>query len=117
MPEDFRSLFDLGLDLFRGHNYRGLAALLIFGLVKFGGPFLAKKFPFFATSKGKVSLVVALAVANGLFQAFKPGSVPSLSVLSDAILAAVSAAGGFSLMKPFMPEEKPAEKPSVPPVA
>lgn len=106
MPESFTELLSLGLTLLKSNNFRAVAALLIFAGVKFGGPFLAKWKPFFGEAKGKVVLVIALAVANGLFQSFLPGSVPTMGLIGDCILAALSAAGGFSLAKPFMPEPK-----------
>jgi hypothetical protein len=107
IPEDPKALLDLAISLVQGGNFRALAAVIIFIVVKFGGPFLAAKAPFWGTSKGKAVMVILIAVVTGLFQAFLPGQVPGLSILYNALLNALVAAGGFSLLKPFMPESKP----------
>ncbi len=100
-PQD---LINSGIDLVKSGNYRALAALVIFVVVKFGSPLLARKYPFFATSKGKALSVLAIALATGVFTAMLPGHAPSVSMLWDAVNNALAAAGGFSLLKPFMPE-------------
>lgn len=111
MPENFSDLLTLGLELLKSNNFRAVAALLIFVGVKYLGPLLTSKVPFFGTGKGKATLVILLSIANGLFQAFKPGAVPSMAMLGDCIMAAVSAAGGYSLFKPFT--EKTVTAPSL----
>lgn len=111
MPEDIGASLGLLIELLKSNNFRAVAALIIFMVVKFGGPILAAKAPFWGTAKGKASMVILLAVATGLFNAFRPGAVPSMAILGDALMAALSAAGGFSLMKPFMPEKKPSVTP------
>lgn len=104
LSNDPEGLIDSGITLVKSGNYRALAALVIFVAVKFGAPFLARKFPFFATSKGKALSVIAVALTTGVFTALLPGHVPSTGLLWDAVNNALAAAGGFSLLKPFMPE-------------
>jgi hypothetical protein len=101
-PEDIQGFFSqLGHAVSAG-NWRYFAALLVIAGVFYGGRFLSGKFPFFASSKGKAVLTIALSVLGGVATAFASGSVPSFGDLSAAIGVALTAAGGFSLAKPFL---------------
>lgn len=104
-PSNIESFGKLLFEAFAGKNFRYGAALLVVAGVFWGGKALAKKFPFFGSSKGKALLAVSLALATGAATAFANGGVPGLADLQSALLTALGAAGGFSLLKPFFPEK------------
>ncbi len=101
-PEDISSLFTALGEAVKSGNWRYLAAILVCGGVFWGGKLLAKKFPFFASSKGKATLTLVLAVFGGVATAMASGAVPGFSDLTAAVGIALTAAGGWSLAKPFL---------------
>lgn len=105
LPEDPGALLELGAQLFKDQNYRAVAALLIFAVVRYGGPLLATKAPFFGTGKGKATLVLITALVTGLYDAFQPGVVPATAFLIGSLKNAFIAAGGFSLVSTFFKKE------------
>ena len=106
-PEDIQGFFSqLGHAVSSG-NWRYFAAMLVIAGVFYGGRFLGGKFPFFASSRGKAVLTIVLSVLGGVATSLAGGTVPSLSDLTAAIGVALTAAGGFSLAKPFFEAPKP----------
>jgi len=100
-PEDLQTYLMIVLEAVKSGNFRYVAALVLIAAVFFGGKLLAKKFPFFASPKGKATLNIALALLTGLGAAFAAGHVPGMQEVIAALGVSFTAAGGWSLFKAF----------------
>ncbi|SDX82697.1 hypothetical protein SAMN05444383_113109 [Myxococcus xanthus] len=94
--EEFARLL---LDAVTSRNYALLAALVVVVLVdllrKFGGGFI----PFFNTDRGGAVLVLGVSLAGAVANALAAGAPFTLALLLTALQVALTAAGGFTIIK------------------
>lgn len=98
-PEQFEEFARHLLDAVTSRNYALLAALVVVVLVyllrKFGGRFI----PFFNTDRGGAVLVLGVSLAGAVANALAAGAPFSLALLLTALQVALTAAGGFTIIK------------------
>ncbi|MFY2558786.1 hypothetical protein ACN469_14255 [Corallococcus terminator] len=98
-PEQFDAFAQLLFDAVTSQNYALVASLvvvlLVFLLRKFGGTFI----PFFNTDRGGAVLVLGVSLAGAVANALAAGAPFSLSLMLTAVKVALTAAGGFTLVK------------------
>ncbi|TQF09182.1 hypothetical protein FJV41_45945 [Myxococcus llanfairpwllgwyngyllgogerychwyrndrobwllllantysiliogogogochensis] len=98
-PEQFEAFAQLLLDAVTSRNYALLAALVVVLLVyllrKFGGAFI----PFLRTDRGGAVLVLGVSLAGAVANALAAGAPFSLALLVTALKVALTAAGGFTVIK------------------
>ena len=100
-PGDLQGFASLLLEAVKSSNWRYVAALLVVGVVFWGGKALSRKAPFFGSPKGKAILNVAAALFGGLATTFAAGHVPGMQEVIAALGVSLTAAGGWSLFKAF----------------
>ncbi|NVJ26873.1 hypothetical protein HUW62_37210 [Myxococcus sp. AM011] len=98
-PEQFEEFAQMFLDAVTGQNYALVASLVVVLLVyllrRFGGSFI----PFFNTDRGGALLVLGVSLAGAVANALAAGAPFSLSLMLTAVKVALTAAGGFTLIK------------------
>ncbi|MCP3103838.1 hypothetical protein LZ198_33660 [Myxococcus sp. K15C18031901] len=98
-PEQFEAFAQLLLDAVTSRNYALVASLVVVVLVyllrKFGSAFV----PFFNTDRGGAVLVLAVSLAGAVANALAAGASFSLALVLTAVKVALTAAGGFTLIK------------------
>ncbi|TQF10701.1 hypothetical protein FJV41_38125 [Myxococcus llanfairpwllgwyngyllgogerychwyrndrobwllllantysiliogogogochensis] len=98
-PEQFDAFAQLLFNAVTSQNYALVASLvvvlLVFLLRKFGGRFI----PFFNRDRGGAVLVLGVSLAGAVANALAAGAPFSLSLLLTAAKVALTAAGGFTLVK------------------
>ncbi|QSQ17171.1 hypothetical protein [Myxococcus landrumensis] len=98
-PEQLEEFARLVLDAVTSRNYALLAALVVVLLVyllrKFGGAFV----PFLRTDRGGALLVLGVSLAGAVANALAAGAPFSLALVLTAAKVALTAAGGFTLVK------------------
>ncbi|TQF10106.1 hypothetical protein FJV41_41160 [Myxococcus llanfairpwllgwyngyllgogerychwyrndrobwllllantysiliogogogochensis] len=98
-PEQFDAFAQLLFNAVTSQNYALVASLvvvlLVFLLRKFGGRFI----PFFNTDRGGAVLVLGVSLAGAVANALAAGAPFSLSLMLTAVKVALTAAGGFTLVK------------------
>ncbi|NTX39841.1 hypothetical protein HUA78_35930 [Myxococcus sp. CA033] len=98
-PEQFEVFAQLLFNAVTSQNYALVASLvvvlLVFLLRKFGGTFV----PFFNTDRGGAVLVLGVSLAGAVANALAAGAPFSLSLMLTAVKVALTAAGGFTLVK------------------
>ncbi|RJS14607.1 hypothetical protein DRW03_34580 [Corallococcus sp. H22C18031201] len=98
-PEQFEAFARMLFDAVTGRNYALAAALVVVVLVyllrKFGGMFV----PWFSTDRGGAVLVLGVSLAGAVANALAAGAPFSLGLMLTALKVALTAAGGFTLVK------------------
>lgn len=84
-------------------NYRFLVALALLAFVsisrRYASRLPGKPGQFFASDRGGATLTIALAIAGGTTTALLGGGPLSFEMVGNAVMNAVIAAGGYSLVK------------------
>ncbi|NTX16164.1 hypothetical protein HUA76_35880 [Myxococcus sp. CA056] len=98
-PEQFDVFAQLLFNAVTSQNYALVASLVVVLLVyllrKFGGAFV----PFFNTDRGGAVLVLGVSLAGAVANALAAGAPFSLALVLTAVKVALTAAGGFTLVK------------------
>jgi len=98
-PERMEEFARLLLDAVQSRNYALLVALVVvlavYLLRKFGG----SRLPFLRTDRGGALLVLGVALAGAVANALAAGAPFSGELLLTAVRVALTAAGGFTLVK------------------
>jgi len=101
------------------HDWRVLAAsalMLVVFLARTYGSKIPTIGPKLATDRGGAALALGLALVGGLANAFASGASYSFSMFADSLIVAVTAAGGFNLVKKlWAPSDVKASAPASPP--
>lgn len=98
-PERIEDFARLVLDAVQSRNYALIVALavvlVVFLLRKFGG----SRLPFLRTDRGGALLVLGVSVAGAVANALAAGAPFSGALMLTAVRVALTAAGGFTLVK------------------
>jgi hypothetical protein len=98
-PEQIEEFARLMLDAVANRNYALLVALVVvlavYLLRKFGG----SRVPFLRTDRGGALLVIGVSLAGAVANALAAGAPFSGALMLTALRVALTAAGGFTLVK------------------
>jgi hypothetical protein len=117
-PEQVGEFARLLIGAASSRNWPLLAALVVVLAVYLVRRFAAARVPWLGTDRGGAVLVLATSLAGALASALLGGAGLSLPLLLEALSVAVSAAGGFNLVKKLASAPPPPAPAAVPaPVA
>ena len=98
-PEDVGGFVASLAEAVASKNWALVAALGVVAVVHFVRRFGAGRLPWVATDRGGAALVLVTSVAGAIATALVGGAPFGLALVLQALSVAVSAAGGFSLVK------------------
>lgn len=101
-PSDMEAFARLAFEAVTQRNWALVAALAVIAIVyvlrRFGGT----RFPFLRTDRGGALLVLLVALAGAVGNVLLAGTPFTVAVLVHVLVVALSAAGGFNLLKKLL---------------
>lgn len=113
-PDQTADFVKVLVDAVASKNWPLLAALGVVAAVWAVRKFLAPRVPFLATDRGGAILVLVTSLAGAVATALVGGAAFSLPLLVQALSVALSAAGGFNLVKKLATTPAPVPAPVQP---
>lgn len=98
-PSNIEAFARAIFDAVTSKNYALVAALAVVALVYLARKYAGPKVPFLQTDKGGVLLSLATSFAGALATALFAGGPISLALVSQALIVAFTASGGWSMIR------------------